>query len=480
MAPSMHTLAGSPDAAACRLAAACVVSLASSGGSEGQVSAVPLAPVARFHALERLHAERLYLAGSADHLWGLTRLRSLKLDDSFDSGSFAGLSRLSCLDELQLGRCSSVAEVARALASLASLTSLAVSPIGGGIAANWRQLTALSQLEELALDCLADISEVAPLFPALSPRLRSLWLTAEGLPDVPAQLSACSGLTNLMLQNSNSFVGPAAPTAAGLQALASLTGLQQLALRWHCTLSGAEACSALAALPALTSIELAYTLSSDGWQGLSSLRHLRTATLEGCKLPGLSPLLGLASLMRLDLSSNFLNAVAVFQPGAVAAHHMLDTSGLETCTQLRELSFEYCKQQTLPASLSVLQGLTALNLSGNTLGGGWEHLRPLQLLARLDLHYCHQPAVPASLSTLTLLTHLNLSSNRIGGGWDHLRPLQQLACLKLSDCSLVGVPSGLSVLTSLTHLDLRHSSIQSGWEHLQPLTQLHEMLTGWL
>ncbi|KAL4425475.1 hypothetical protein ABPG75_009491 [Micractinium tetrahymenae] len=404
--------------AACESATACVISIApSSFGAQ-----VPSAAVARFSALHMLHAGvgcGLSLWGSTQPIFALTRLRHLSLLRIGDEEQLAGLAQLPRLRRLAVG-CQDARPVAAALPALRQLSSLQVFVAfhGQKRAINWRHLAGLSKLERLHLDCLRRVSELAPLLPALAPRLRSLELSANRLADLPHQLSVCSGLTHLQMRIT---AGHATPTAAGLQCLAALSRLQSLHLVWPCRLPAYAACSTLAVLPALTRIMLVSTVSVDGWAALSSLHQLRDMELRECQLYTLGPLSGLTALTRLAVSHDWLSDLPTAPPGP------LDTAGLDALARLRNLSLAGNFHHAVPPQLSALRRLTALHLNGNMLVGGWEHLLPLQQLAHLDLTACNLAAVPAAFSALASLTRLDLRGNpHITGGWEHLQHLALL------------------------------------------------------
>ena len=73
------------------------------------------------------------------------------------------------------------------------------------------------------------------------------------------------------------------------------------------------------------------------------------------------------------------------------------------------------------------------------------------------------------------VTHLNLGGNPIERGWEHLGSLRQLRKLGLACCGLTELPAALAGMESMTRLDLIYNSIGRGWERLRPLRQLREL-----
>ncbi|KAL4434157.1 hypothetical protein ABPG75_000598 [Micractinium tetrahymenae] len=104
-------------------------------------------------------------------------------------------------------------------------------------------------------------------------------------------------------------------------------------------------------------------------------------------------------------------------------------------TQLQQLELSLCHVEDIGMLAPLTAAPTLLSLHGGrdqagcSISAGWEHLRPLRLLANLDLAACRRPplALPEDLSTLTALTRLDVRRNPgLTGGWQHLAPLTRL------------------------------------------------------
>lgn len=143
---------------------------------------------------------------------------------------------------------------------------------------------------------------------------------------------------------------------------------------------------------------------------------------------------------------------------------------LEHLQLITHVDLRGCPLQRLPAQLSALAALTALDLQGQVqLGRGgdvaWQQLvlAPAAMHA-MCLRSCQLAVLPRQLSALGELQALDLSHNLQlgwGTGWGpaaHWQPLAALGStlthLSLEACGLEGLPPAVSALSKLARLDL--------------------------
>jgi Leucine Rich repeats (2 copies)/4Fe-4S single cluster domain of Ferredoxin I len=157
---------------------------------------------------------------------------------------------------------------------------------------------------------------------------------------------------------------------------------------------------------------------------LERLASLQSLVLSNCwKLSDISPLAGLKSLQKLDLSGcNELSG---------------DLSPLARLTSLRSLSLNGFKQLSDLSSLAGLTSLQTLNLSDcEQLNGDLSPLAGLTFLQSLDLCFCKQLSGDLSpLASLTSLQRLDLTGCRqLSGDLSPLARLNSLKGLRLYEC----------------------------------------------
>ena len=299
--------------------------------------------------------------GDWGHLFHLTQLEQLRLDDlpaSFHAQGGQQMSRLARLQGLQLGGCS-----CRELPGLSALTALTSLSIQGNepLADGWQHLRPLQQLLEVSV--------------------RSCWLA-----EVPEALSSLTRLTFLSLADNPDIEG-------GWQHLQPLQRLAVLHLSWTGLLELPEA---LSSLTALTAIFLAGNKdmdgSSDSWQHLRPLaKTLRELNMCDCVAVVPLELSCLTALTSLDLSNSIVEPYC--------------WERLSPLQALQQLCIDGRALHELPHEFSALTALTSLRVGGpKVLQGGWRHLRPLRQLRQLCIHddYISEglAGLPAELSEL--------------------------------------------------------------------------------
>ncbi|MDJ0836504.1 MAG: COR domain-containing protein [Acidobacteriota bacterium] len=128
---------------------------------------------------------------------------------------------------------------------------------------------------------------------------------------------------------------------------------------------------------------------------------------------------------------------------------------------LTHLSFSENRLTGVPEHLARLTGLSVLDLSGNRLTEVSKHLTRLEQLTRLDLSNNRLESVPPSLACLENLIDLDLHGNRLTEVPDHLGLLGNLQRLGLEDNQLAGIPESLVRLGSLRRLELNGNPIST-------------------
>jgi hypothetical protein len=304
----------------------------------------PLDALAGHTSLVDIELSARGAVGDWGHLFQLTQLEQLRLDDlppSFHAQGGQQMSRLARLQSLQLGGCSR-----RELPSLSALTALTSLSIQGNepLADGWQHLRPLQQLLEVSV--------------------RSCWLA-----EVPEGLSSLTRLTFLSLADNPDIEG-------GWQHLQPLQRLAVLHLSWT---GLAELPAALFSLTALTALFLAGNKdlegSSDSWQHLRPLaKTLRELNMCDCDV-GVVPLelSSLTALTSLDLSNSIVESYC--------------WGRLSPLQALQQLCIDSWALDELPHEFSALTALTSLRVGGaKVLQRGWRHMRPPRQLRQLCIH----------------------------------------------------------------------------------------------
>lgn len=421
---------------------------------------------------------------------GLRRLTSLGLAGGSCYMSDAGLAQLAAalpgLASLQLEPGPLVTSGA-ALAALTALTALDLQGMGfyphrllASLAPGaLPQLTSLELGRDRPCRPLREDGTLQHLA-ATAPRLASLKLTVgRGVTEAGlAALGALSGLRTLDLSGSPVADLYAADALEGLTALHSLTGLRMS----RCDLCD-ECLAALAPLTTLTALDLSYPkyfegLFLDCWlEELADLTGLRTLRLSGCRdidvEEGMTHLAALTALTELDIGRTGV------MHGAGDLRWLLHHSGL-TALHLGESPFVNDGHLALLAES--LTSLTHLDLSRPStypaLSAFWTGSRAND---EGDLDHEHHRLTDAGLaealrlprlSRLRLDNCLHITDAAVAGlaGAPSLAWLSLRGCGQLTDHAL----APLGRCAGLTHLDV------SGCEEMSPeaLEQVEAMLPG--
>ena len=124
----------------------------------------------------------------------------------------------------------------------------------------------------------------------------------------------------------------------------------------------------------------------------------------------------------------------------------------------------------VPEEITLLIGLTNLNLSNNHLTGAIPNkIGDLRQLDSLDLSFNEfSGAIPSSLSALTYLSHLNLSYNNLSGAipsGQQLQALDNQRYIYIGNPGLCGDPVGRNCST--------HDAEQSGLEDIDHMPSVY-------
>lgn len=342
--------------------------------------------------LSALHGRRITSLEVEGRLWlpvlpGLTQLSSLTAAGCKLNGSLAAFSELTALQSLTLKGCG-LEHIPRSLAALSALTHLNLGRSG----------------HYLGIPPLSSVS-LAHVLPHLT-ALRHLDLSFCGLAELPAGMTALTGLTHLDL-GSNSL-----SSASLACVLPGLTALRALNLRANRLV---ELPAGMAALSCLTHLGLGITrMSSRSLTNvLPHVTVLRHLDLHGCGMAEVPAVMAaLAGLTHLDLSYNLPS------PASLARV-------LPCLAALKSLNLEHCDLAEVPPGVAALTCLTFLSFC-DELQGGWEYLRPLARLRNLTLACALLHTLPRDLTALQALRVLNLSHVSPRHGWRHLLALPRL------------------------------------------------------
>ncbi|KAM7410659.1 hypothetical protein PAMA_001884 [Pampus argenteus] len=183
--------------------------------------------------------------------------------------------------------------------------------------------------------------------------------------------------------------------------------------------------------------------TSDRWWEQTDLTKLLLSSNQLTQLSeDISLLPGLTTL---DLHDNQLSSL----PSALGA-----------LQELQQLRLSHNQLTSLPVEVCSLKNLRSLTLQQNLLENLPEELGQLENLTELDLSSNQLKGLPSSLGCLTCLQKLHLCHNKLSCLPDSLA---QLTNVKLLDCSnnqLTDIPAGLSEMLALEQLYLRHNKLR--------------------
>lgn len=203
---------------------------------------------------------------------------------------------------------------------------------------------------------------------------------------------------------------------------------------------------------------------------LSQFPNLKVLDLSSNNLSGTIPssLASLSHLEVLDLSHNRLEGTVEFLASFTAVRELYlgynqlsiqDIEGsLQGMNHLQRLDIAFCNLDKVPNSLVKFSELEYLDLSGNKITSGFDHLGKLSSLRELLLSNQELEKIPSSVSSLVQLKSLNLSYNKIKD-FSPLTKLSILEWLSLENNGLEAVPAEVGALSQLVHINLNHNEI---------------------
>ncbi|QKQ75289.1 leucine-rich repeat domain-containing protein [Nostoc sp. TCL240-02] len=242
------------------------------------------------------------------------------------------------------------------------------------------------------------------------------------------------------------------------EAIASLTGLQELNLSYNQLTQLPEA---IASLTQLQQLNLSDNQLTTLPEVIASLSQLQQLYLSGNQLAEvLEVIASLTQLQRLHLSHNQLTQL----PEAIAS-----------LTQLQELNLSYNQLTELSEAIAFLTQLQNLDLSRNQLTELPEAIAFLTQLQELNLSYNQLTEVPEAITSLTQLQELNLSYNQLTEVPETFTKLTQLQKLNFHSNQLKKLPEQLESLTQLQNLYLGNNQFAEFPLIVKKFTKLQEL-----
>jgi Leucine-rich repeat (LRR) protein len=321
-------------------------------------------------------------------------------------------------------------------------------------------------------------------FPPWLAKLSSLASLNVEANNFTGHINTVQQLTNLASLDlgGNHFTGP----IDGMKQLSKLTSLHLHGNR----LTGSI--DALKELTSLTSLGLNTNQFNGTLDALRQLTNLEDLGPAGNQFTGTIEAVGqLTNLVKLALNSNkltgpidvigkltsleYLNLDANEWP-YVGTNHFTgtipaDISKLTLLTALNLGGANCSAGRSAPqlhGSVDAIKSLTKLNslyLNCNQFTGSIDALKPLTALSHIELDNNHFTGSISPIAGLTALRYLDLSINNLTGTIDALKALTSLTSLDLSVNYLSGPVTALADLTKLTNLNLHDSSGKWGPEN---------------
>ncbi|MEH1954768.1 COR domain-containing protein [Nostoc sp.] len=221
------------------------------------------------------------------------------------------------------------------------------------------------------------------------------------------------------------------------EAIASLTGLQQLYLSYN---QLTELPEAIASLTGLQLLNLRNNQLTELPEAIASLTGLQLLYLDNNQLTELpEAIASLTQLQKLYLDNNQLTEL----PEAIAS-----------LTGLQQLSLRNNQLTELPEAIASLTGLQLLYLRNNQLTELPEAIASLTGLQLLNLRNNQLTELPEAIASLTGLQQLSLDNNQLIELPEAIASLTQLELLDLSNNQLTQLPEAIASLTQLQRLKL--------------------------
>ncbi|XP_026002624.1 leucine-rich repeat-containing protein 40 isoform X2 [Astatotilapia calliptera] len=135
-------------------------------------------------------------------------------------------------------------------------------------------------------------------------------------------------------------------------------------------------------------------------------------------------------------------------------------SALGELQNLQQLRLSHNQLDSLPVEMCTLKNLRSLTLQQNLLENLPEDLGQLANLTELDASSNQLKSLPSSFGCLVSLQKVNLCHNQLSGLPDSLARLTNVKLLDCSDNQLTEIPESLSEMLALEQLYLRHNKLR--------------------
>ena len=190
----------------------------------------------------------------------------------------------------------------------------------------------------------------------------------------------------------------------------------------------------------------------DNWENLkqisesiAKLKNLKILSIENSKMNSLPESIGkLNNLVELVLNKNKLKSLP-------------ESIGL--LKDLKALSVRSNNLDSLPESIKTLKNLQILNLSENNLNSLPSELGELQNLEKLNLKNNQLESLPREIGNLDKLSLLNLSDNQLSSFFPHIFNLINLEKLYFDRNNIHQIPNQINNLKQLESLSLNNNGI---------------------
>ncbi|XP_074332333.1 receptor-like protein 7 [Apium graveolens] len=244
--------------------------------------------------------------------------------------------------------------------------------------------------------------------------------------------------------------------------IASLSRLSRLNL--SSSVFSGQIPSEILKLSSLTSLDLSFNVGFSSQENLLKLETRNFRSLVG----------NLTNLIQLNLSMVNITSMV---PASLNNLFFLSSLGLRGCGLYGEI----------PVGIFLLPNIQVLDVGRNRKLSGHlpENFDSSLKLEELRLDYTDvSGSIPATVSNMTTLTALDLSRNYFSGKVPSLAIMSQLSYLSLAHNNFTNnIPASFANLTSLTYLDLNHnrfSGIVPSWfMNLTRLTHLDLSYNPW-
>lgn len=283
-------------------------------------------------------------------------------------------------------------------------------------------------------------------------KLKSLDLSSENFPEIPAGISKLINLEELLLSNnSNLEILP--------EEIGDLTKLKIL------NISGTSITVLPQSIGNLTNLGIFIaetTPLTELPETFGNLRRLKTLNVSSSNISALPVSFGkLDSLENLYLYSTYLG----FVPEPILK-----------LVNLQILDLSSCGITTIPSDFQNLKSMYTLYLDYNPIQTIAQGAFNLPSLITLYMSNCNFKKIPDEIGNLTNLGWLALANDSILEWNNALNKLSNLRSLDLSSNQLKSISEGISGLSSLTDINLSDNQLQSLPKNIIKLQSLYSLM----